>query len=121
MRGSQDSVSCNSATGIVWSAWNGLQLVCVPTIDDVKSSGAVSPATRATASTVPVRTPPIVCGSTIESVVRQRGTPRRSEERRVGKECRSRWWPYHEKKKKKGRKGHCRTLNVERLFKPNTS
>src|SRR5438046_8829829 len=21
----------------------------------------------------------------------------RSEERRVGKECRSRWWPYHEK------------------------
>src|SRR5690348_18484038 len=26
----------------------------------------------------------------------------RSEERRVGKECRSRWWPYHEKKKEKG-------------------
>src|SRR5690348_18201292 len=25
---------------------------------------------------------------------------RRSEERRVGKECRSRWSPYHEKKKK---------------------
>src|SRR5437867_9142336 len=25
----------------------------------------------------------------------------RSEERRVGKECRSRWWPYHEKKKKR--------------------
>src|SRR5947209_14346955 len=24
----------------------------------------------------------------------------RSEERRVGKECRSRWWPYHYKKKK---------------------
>src|SRR5690348_17984412 len=24
----------------------------------------------------------------------------RSEERRVGKECRSRWWPYHQKKKK---------------------
>src|SRR5436305_4833277 len=23
----------------------------------------------------------------------------RSEERRVGKECRSRWWPYHRKKK----------------------
>src|SRR5438270_6163514 len=21
--------------------------------------------------------------------------PKRSEERRVGKECRSRWWPYH--------------------------
>src|SRR5437660_5034997 len=26
----------------------------------------------------------------------------RSEERRVGKECRSRWSPYHEKKKQKG-------------------
>src|SRR5207249_10945053 len=25
----------------------------------------------------------------------------RSEERRVGKECRSRWWPYHLKKEKK--------------------
>src|SRR5437016_14150525 len=29
-----------------------------------------------------------------------RGACRRSEERRVGKECRSRWSPYHEKKKK---------------------
>src|SRR6478609_7046056 len=28
-----------------------------------------------------------------------RGRPR-SEERRVGKECRSRWWPYHSKKKR---------------------
>src|SRR5690242_21738210 len=28
----------------------------------------------------------------------------RSEERRVGKECRSRWTPYHEKKKKKKEK-----------------
>src|SRR5436189_1890394 len=26
--------------------------------------------------------------------------PRRSEERRVGKECRSRWSPHHKKKKK---------------------
>src|SRR5205807_5619474 len=28
-------------------------------------------------------------------------TGRRSEERRVGKECRSRWWQYHVKKQKK--------------------
>ena len=28
----------------------------------------------------------------------------RSEERRVGKECRSRWSPYHEKKKEKKKK-----------------
>src|SRR5687767_16008539 len=41
------------------------------------------------------------------SRVRSRSLPctvrrgaRRSEERRVGKECRSRWWPYHERKKK---------------------
>src|SRR5436190_6000216 len=31
----------------------------------------------------------------------QNGRVARSEERRVGKECRSRWSPYHEKKKKK--------------------
>src|SRR5438445_13060183 len=33
----------------------------------------------------------------------------RSEERRVGKECRSRWWPYQRKKKKRqgeGRQKH---------------
>src|ERR1035437_10878480 len=36
---------------------------------------------------------------------RRRGeSRRRSEERRVGKECRSRWSPYHEKKKKKKQK-----------------
>src|SRR5437879_11921478 len=28
----------------------------------------------------------------------------RSEERRVGKECRSRWWPEHQKKRKKRQK-----------------
>src|SRR5437879_12040665 len=30
---------------------------------------------------------------------RRSGVRERSEERRVGKECRSRWWPYGEKKK----------------------
>src|SRR5262245_54457703 len=29
----------------------------------------------------------------------------RSEERRVGKECRSRWWAYHEKRERRGRGG----------------
>src|SRR5690554_2333388 len=29
----------------------------------------------------------------------KRADRRRSEERRVGKECRSRWWPDHEKKR----------------------
>src|SRR5256886_11243407 len=31
----------------------------------------------------------------------------RSEERRVGKECRSRWWPYHLKKKDNKYSGYC--------------
>src|SRR5262245_63720533 len=30
---------------------------------------------------------------------RNQAANERSEERRVGKECRSRWWAYHEKKK----------------------
>src|SRR5689334_25385421 len=35
----------------------------------------------------------------------------RSEERRVGKECRSRWSAYHEKKKRKTHKERSRTSN----------
>src|SRR5581483_6279078 len=73
--GSGCSESSKIATGIDCSAWCGFQLVLRPTIDDVKRSGAVSPATRATASVVPVTIPPIVCGRTTLSVVRQRGTP----------------------------------------------
>src|SRR6266566_5579042 len=34
------------------------------------------------------------------------GRASRSEERRVGKECRSRWSPYHDKKKNKHPKKH---------------
>ena len=56
----------------------GSSASCVPTSDDVKSSGAVSPATRATASTVPVTMPPIVCGSTML----ERRPPARHAERR---------------------------------------
>src|SRR5690349_24550450 len=39
----------------------------------------------------------------IDAVARMSGADLvlRSEERRVGKECRSRWSPYHEKKKKR--------------------
>src|SRR5215216_2616281 len=62
------------------------------------------------------RTRPTIGRSGAEvQLVRSRGGPRgdppspaasarRSEERRVGKECRSRWSPYHEKKKKKKQK-----------------
>ena len=37
----------------------------------------------------------LVLLSTEEQLKRKGVTPRRSEERRVGKECRSRWSPYH--------------------------
>src|SRR5882724_13070266 len=36
----------------------------------------------------------------------------RSEERRVGKECRSRWGPYHLKKKKKYNKNNKKGYNL---------
>src|SRR5256884_8450501 len=37
----------------------------------------------------------IACVTVVRGVVRQLRSKRRSEERRVGKECRSRWSPYH--------------------------
>src|SRR5437868_214873 len=73
--GSGDSDSSKIATGIVCSACAGFQLVWLPTSAEVKSSGAVSPATRATARTVPVRMPPTARGSTMLRVVRHCGTP----------------------------------------------
>src|SRR6266700_5091024 len=36
----------------------------------------------------------------------------RSEERRVGKECRSRWSPYHSKKKKKVEKKNAKKRHI---------
>src|ERR1039457_5730275 len=42
--------------------------------------------------------PPSVNSSGLSSSIRN--TPPRSDERLVGKECRSRWSPYHSKKKK---------------------
>src|SRR6266853_3258019 len=37
----------------------------------------------------------------------------RSEERRVGKECRSRWWAYHEKKKTATERALCSDVRGE--------
>ena len=39
----------------------------------------------------------------------------RSEERRVGKECRARWSPYHEKKKKKSYAQHRTGCGVQKI------
>src|SRR5919108_807993 len=81
--GSGDSEYSKILSGTEASAWGGFHWRRSPTIDDVKRSGAVSPATRATASVVPVRMPPIVCGRTTPRVVRQRLTPSPSEASRV--------------------------------------
>src|SRR5438093_11414409 len=51
---------------------------------------------------ITISTTPVIAGDSFEmdAVGALRLSPlRRSEERRVGKECRSRWSPYHEKKK----------------------
>src|SRR5690554_7869914 len=42
----------------------------------------------------------VASGNSFASALKQHPNYFRSEERRVGKECRSRWWPYHQKKKK---------------------
>ena len=61
--------------GIEASASVGSVFNSFPTSDEVKSSGAVSPATRAVARVAPVTIPPIVCGSTTLRVVRHLGAP----------------------------------------------
>src|SRR5688572_33089113 len=42
----------------------------------------------------------LVDGKKVATDLFERSMDARSEERRVGKECRSRWSPYHKKKKK---------------------
>src|SRR5687768_18437720 len=50
-------------------------------------------------SAVAIEEAPANCTPTVKNCCPS-GVSVRSEERRVGKECRSRWSPYHEKKKK---------------------
>ena len=61
--------------GIEASAWLGS--VCTPwaKIEESKISGAVSPATRATASSAPVIRPPAAVGIVTRTVVRQWAIP----------------------------------------------
>src|SRR5690349_22315266 len=62
---------------------------------------AGSPRRPITASAVPVRC--LRFANRFRTRASNRGW--RSEERRVGKECRSRWSPYHEKKKEEDGQG----------------
>src|SRR5947207_13068170 len=64
---------------------------------DVCSSDLIAASSVAWEQTMATDDAAIACTLDAESY-RQRI---RSEERRVGKECRSRWSPYHSKKKKK--------------------
>ena len=64
--GDGDSESVKIRTGSVASAsCTSTETPCDVTIDEVKMSGAVSPATRATAITIPVNMPPIAVGRTM--------------------------------------------------------
>src|SRR5439155_10876271 len=73
--GSGDSESLRIVTGSVGSAWWMLKEMAFAAIDVVKSSGAVSPAIRATEMTTPVRIPPIAAGRMMFHVVRHLVTP----------------------------------------------
>src|SRR6266513_1077068 len=61
----------------------------------------VPPMSKATRSFRPSRSPKKAVTSAPPAGPDSRSRIGRSEERRVGKECRSRWSPYHQKKKKK--------------------
>src|SRR6185312_11729611 len=67
--GSGDSESWKIDSGIDSIGWRGSQVTVFATIEVVNRSGAVSPAARATASTVPVRIPPTLVGKTTPSTV----------------------------------------------------
>ena len=73
--GDGDSERVKIVTGIDASACDGFQVTEFEAIDDVNSSGAVSPATRATPSIAPVISPPAADGSTIRRTIRQRAIP----------------------------------------------
>src|SRR5438093_12104705 len=51
---------------------------------------------------------------TVVAYTNQSQLRERSEERRVGKECRSRWWAYHQKKKgdPSATRAHCGSISV---------
>src|SRR5438046_10524283 len=53
----------------------------------------------------------VVPKATITVTNKATGVVMRSEERRVGKECRSRGWAYHEKKKESTRKNRAESMH----------
>ena len=63
--GSDDSEKVKIASGNEASGFDTSPEIPFVSNEDVKSNGAVSPATRATASTTPVRMPPIAVGKTM--------------------------------------------------------
>ena len=73
--GSGDSEKTKIVTGSVGSASVTFVETWFAAIDEVKSSGAVSPATRATEITTPVRIPLIALGRMMLHVVRHFVTP----------------------------------------------
>src|SRR5439155_11884615 len=82
---------------------------------NISSQAALSlnpPPTISCPGDVSANSDPVLCGTNVDFAASATGSPTptitysqnpgtffRSEERRVGKECRYRWSPYHEKKK----------------------
>src|SRR5688572_32414645 len=81
----------------------GVQTCALPISSSASSMVALSrhaPLRRASRVSPKVRTPSrLGLPMRRATPIRARPATPRSEERRVGKECRSRWSPYHEKKK----------------------
>src|SRR6266487_4420993 len=89
-----------STSFFVFQELNVALLFCFFQAEDCIRDGRV---TGVQTCALPISSPsPRICASRSTSGCRtsSRAIATRSEERRVGKECRSRWSPYHEKKKK---------------------
>src|SRR5437867_13162706 len=84
----------------------GVQTCALPICFHKRGAPCARPACNASASASIRSTPPISKRSPDATVCA------RSEERRVGKECRSRWSPSHEKKK--GRERLCAASSISR-------
>ncbi len=70
-----DSNSCRISTGTVATGWSGSNWYPCPNGWHVSSTGAVSPAARATARIVAVTMPLEAVGRITPRIVRQRATP----------------------------------------------
>src|SRR5437588_11869142 len=85
-----------------FQAEDGIRDHCVTGVDVCSSDLMTLPGISRASMSKAKRTPTITCCiKSSDRLPAKSASALRSEERRVGKECRSRWSPYHQKKKKK--------------------